>query len=132
MKNVVKEKLTQLIDDYGKQRSKVDNEKAKADLLNNEIKMLMEKHELDSFDGDNFSAKYIVQKREMWDEEALIKLMKSTDIKDIVKKKEYIDWDCLENAIYHDKLSKSVLMRMDKLRTIKETPTLRVSKLKEV
>ena len=75
--------------------------------------------------------KIVTQTRESFNEEAIIELLKENKKSaGIVKKKEYIDWDAMEDAIYKGKIDTKLVKEMDKFKTVTETPTLRISKKK--
>lgn len=126
----------EMIPEYGKQKQKLDALKKDVEKLNKLLKDVMVKNNLTEADYDGWQATYIVQKRESFNEDALIELL--TDALEpeyleslgIIKMKPVIDYDNLENAIYNDKLSKALLIDMDKTKTVKEVPTLRIKKLK--
>ena len=95
--------------------------------LNVQIKSLMQELKI----NERGPAKIVVQTRESFNEEAIIELLKENKKSaGIVKKKEYIDWDAMEDAIYKGKIDTKLVKEMDKFKTVTETPTLRISKKK--
>jgi hypothetical protein len=121
------EKLSQLLPVYEANKSEMDSYKKLVDKDNKEIKSIMLGAQLGEFIVDDIKASCSVSEREDFIEEALIAKLKEMKIRGIVKKKEYVDMDALENAIYNGKIDAALLADCQ---TKKEVVTLRVSKLK--
>lgn len=121
------EKLSQLLPVYEANKSKMDSYKKLVDKDNKEIKSIMLGAELREFVVDDIKASCSVSEREDFIEEALIAKLKEMKVRGIVKKKEYVDMDALENAIYNGKINAAALADCQ---TKKEVVTLRVTKLK--
>jgi hypothetical protein len=121
------EKLSQLLPVYEANKSKMDSYKKLVDKDNKEIKSIMLGAGLREFIVDDIKASCSVSEREDFIEEALIAKLKEMKVPGIVKKKEYVDMDALENAIYNGKVNAAALADC---RTKKEVVTLRVTKLK--
>lgn len=121
------EKLSQLLPVYEANKSKMDSYKKLVDKDNKEIKSIMLEAGLKEFVVDDIKASCSVSEREDFIEEALIAKLKKMKVPGIVKKKEYVDMDALENAIYNGKIDAAALADCQ---TKKEVVTLRVSKLK--
>lgn len=121
------EKLSQLLPVYEANKSEMDSYKKLVDKDNKEIKTIMLGAELGEFIVDDIQASCRVSEREDFIEEALIAKLKEMKIRGIVKKKEYVDMDALENAIYNGKIDAATLADCQ---TKKEVVTLRVTKLK--
>ena len=126
----VENELKELITDYVANKSVADDYKKIADKQNKEIKSLMLESNTDSIETDEWKATCTVSERETINEEMLLDIIHKnvSDDLGIVKTKEYVDFDALEHAIYNDKISKEVLMEIDKARESKEVVTLRVKK----
>lgn len=122
------EKLSQLLPVYEANKSEMDSYKKLVDKDNKEIKAIMLGAELGEFIVDDIKASCSVSEREDFIEEALIAKLKEMKIRGIVKKKEYVDMDALENAIYSGKIDAALLADCQ---TKKEVVTLRVSKVKK-
>ena len=125
--------LKELIDNYAHNKNELDSYKELCDKANKEIKDIMKENDLTSFDTDNYTAKLGVQERTKFDEDTAINILKnsglsSQDLKGIIKKKEYIDMDALESAIYHGKIMASDL---SKANSVTQVYTLKVSIKKE-
>lgn len=121
------EKLSQLLPVYEANKSEMDSYKKLVDKDNKEIKSIMLGAQLGEFVVDDIKASCSVSEREDFIEEALIAKLKEMKIRGIVKKKEYVDMDALENAIYNGKIDAALLADCQ---TKKEVVTLRVTKLK--
>lgn len=122
------ERLTELLPIYHKQKSEMDSIKKVVDKENAEIKTLMRESNLPEFVAGDIKATCSMSERRNFIEEALIEKLKDMKVRGIVKKKEYVDMDALENAIYHGKVDAAALASCQ---TIKEVVTLRVSKVKK-
>ena len=128
------EKLNELVPHYGEVKSSMDRFKKLCDADNKEIKMIMTDLALQHFTAGGYKVVRSVQERETMDEELLLELLRDIPevrINNIIKTKEYVDFDALESAIYNDKLPKSVLLEIDKARVITPVTSLRVSKIKQ-
>ena len=125
----MKTKLEKLIPEYAKNKAFLDDYTNICKKQNAEIKKIMSKSKLDKYEADGYKVTYSETEREKFNEEKLLELAHAKNIK-IIKKKEYIDFDLLENLIYNNKISKEVLMEIDKYRETSVTVTLRISKTK--
>ena len=122
------EKLSQLLPVYEANKSEMDSYKKLVDKDNKEIKSIMLGAELREFVVDDIKATCSVSERQDFIEEALIEKLKDMKVSGIIKKKEYVDMDALENAIYNGKVDAAALASCQ---TTKEVVTLRVSKVKK-
>jgi hypothetical protein len=122
------EKLSQLLPVYEANKSEMDSYKKLVDKDNKEIKSIMLEAGLREFVVDDIKATCSVSERQDFIEEALIAKLKEMKVPGIVKKKEYVDMDALENAIYNGKIDAAALANCQ---TKKEVVTLRVSKIKK-
>lgn len=128
------EKLDELVPKYGEEKSVMDRYKKLCDMDNKLIKELMEDLALQHYTSDGYKVTRSVQERESMDEELLLSLLKDfpeVQIHNVIKTKEYVDFDALEAALYKDALPKEILLAIDKARTIKYVTTLKVSKVKK-
>lgn len=123
--------LSVLIPLYAHNKQEQDRYKKLCDKQNTEIKSAMTKAELSTFEVDGYTASLSVSKRENIIEDKLIELLKENKIRGIVKKKEYIDMDALEKALYAGKIPAELVASMDNCKTYKEISTLRVTKIKK-
>lgn len=128
------EKLDELVPKYGEEKSVMDRYKKLCDMDNKLIKELMEDLALQHYTSDGYKVTRSVQERESVDEDLLLSLLKpfpEVQVHNIIKTKEYVDFDALEAALYKDALPKEVLLEIDKARTVKLVTTLKVSKVKK-
>jgi len=123
-------RLDELIPQYAINKSELDAYKKLCDKENAEIKSIMKDLALQKYEAGEYKATYTISKRETMDEEILLEVAHQFGIPEIVKTKEYIDFDALENAIYNGKISPEILTEMDRARSVKEVVTLRISKNK--
>ena len=124
------EELEILIPQYAMNKSELDGYKKICDNENARIKELMLQLELNEAEAGGYVAKRTVSKRESMNEEMLLEIAHQYGIPEIVKTKEYIDFDALENAIYNGHISKEVLEVIGTARETKEVITLKVTKVK--
>ena len=122
------ERLSELLPVYQANKSEMDSYKKLVDKDNKEIKTIMLDSKLDEFIVDDIKATCSVSERQDFIEEALIEKLKDMKMRGIIKKKEYVDMDALENAIYNGKVDAAALASCQ---TTKEVVTLRVSKVKK-
>ena len=113
-----------------------DLEKEYKDLAsaeNTKIKTAMENldiTECESSDG-TMIAKVSEQKKESFREDELIAFLKENGVADdIVKTKEYIDFDALEDALYKEKIPADIVQHMNDYKDVTITKVLRISKKK--
>ena len=122
--------LDTLIPQYAQNKADLDSYKKICDEENKRIKAIMENYALQHCEAGGYKAVYTVQKRESMNEDKLLEIAHQYGIPEIVKTKEYIDFDALESAIYNGHISQDILLEMDKAKETKEVVTLRVSKIK--
>ena len=127
MKNTNQEqaykKLEELIPIYKQNKTEADSYKKICDSYNTEIKKIMVDNDLTSFSVDGIKATCTKAYREEFIEEALIQKIKSLKVKGVIKTKEYVDMEALENAIYNGELNAAELASCQ---TSKEVITLRI------
>lgn len=126
--------LKELVKSYGEMKQIVDDYKKPIEEANKEIKSIMSERGLSNFESGGFKAKYSVSVSEDFDETKLIDVIKDTlepgELKQlgIIKTKEYVDMEVLENAIYNGIIPAS---KLQSCKTRKETPRLTITKIKE-
>ena len=130
--------LDTLIPQYAENKAELDSYKKICDKENAEIKSVMADFALQHYEAGGYKATYSVSQRESMNEEMLISMftsvpgfVKVAEQYGIVKTKEYIDYDALENALYNNAMSNDQVIEMNKAREVKEVVTLRVTKVKE-
>ena len=125
------EKLDKLVPQYAQTKQQADIYKKQSDKENAEIKSIMTSLALQHYEAGGYKVVRSVQKRESINEEQLIEIAHKYNIPDVIKTKEYIDFDALEKAIYDGNISQDVLLEMDKAKDVKHVVQLRISKLEE-
>lgn len=123
--------LDTLIPQYAMNKAELDGYKKICDKENAQIKSIMKDFVVDKYEAGGYKASYSVSTRETMNEDRLLEIAHNFGIPEIVKTKEYIDFDALEKAIYDGKISKEILLEMDKAKEVKEVVTLRITKVKK-
>lgn len=123
--------LDKLIPQYVANKNELESYKKICDKENAQIKAIMKDFVVTGYEAGGYKASYIVSKRETLNEEKLLEIAHQLGISEIVKTKEYIDFDALEKAIYDGKISDDILLEMNKAKEVKEVVTLRVTKIKQ-
>ena len=122
-------KLTNLVNDYIFNKDREKEFKDLASAQNTEIKVIMNEMKLDKFETDNGKVTLSERKSEDFIEDKLITFLKDRNLSDgIVKTKEYVDFDALESAIYHEKISGDNLKDMAECKEVKVTQVLRINR----
>ena len=123
-----KEKLQELVSHYYLNKNEADSYKKIAEKDNAAIKEIMlQEHLPEITTADGIKATCSISEKESFVEDALIEKIKSLGVKGIVKKKEYVDMEALENAIYNGKLNAAELASCQEK---KQIVTLRVGRAK--
>ena len=123
------ELLNLAIEKFYVDKLELDNFKKSTEKYNKEIKDLMQKLNTTEHVTDNgLVAKMSVQKRESFNEDLLLSKIRSLEVPGIIKSKEYVDMDALENAIYNGELDATELASC---RVTKEVITLKVNERKD-
>ena len=123
--------LEQLIPQYAQNKSELDSYKKICDKENARIKELMQESRETKKTAGGYTATYIVSTRDTMNEEKLLNIAHKYNIQDIIKTREYIDFDALENAIYKGQIIQPALLEMETAKESKEVVTLRITKAKK-
>ena len=122
----MEENLNELILGYYNEKQELDKSKKIVDEYNKEIKEGLTELGVDEFaTRDGLVAKVSTQKRESFNEPALIEKLLELDIKEAVELVPQINWDKVEDLIYNGKLDAAELTPY---KEIKEVKVLKVSK----
>lgn len=124
---LLEENLKELIRLFYEDKQQLDEYKKSTDEYNKNIKDLMGKLDTTEFESDDLIAKIGVQNRESFNEPKLIEKLKELNIEGVIKTREYVDMDALENVIYNGLLDASELTPCKEVKTV---TTLKVSKKK--
>ena len=122
-------RLASLVSDYifNKDREKEFKDAASAE--NTEIKAIMNELSISKFATEDGSVSLSERVTEDFIEDKLITFLKTRNLADdIVKTKEYVDFDALESAIYHEKIVGDDLRDMAECKSVKTTQVLRINK----
>lgn len=123
--------LDELIPAYAVNKERLNNFDKLCKEQNSKIKAIMQDFVVPVYKTHDYTATYSVSTRESMNEERLLEIAHQFGIPEIVKTKEYIDFDALEKAVYDGKISDEILLEMDKAKEVKEVVTLRVKKAKK-
>ena len=82
-------------------------------------------------EGDTSRVVLSYSHKDVYDEEEVIDILKKAGFKEIVKIKEYIDFDALEAALYNEKLPKDVLKKIAEHKHDVATARLNIRKSKK-
>lgn len=132
----MKDRLLQLIPEYGNHKAELDEIDKICKAENAEIKRIMSEEGIDSLSAGGYKVSYSVSERQTMNEAKLLELLhryikNSDNIPGIIKTREYVDMDALESAIYNGAIPKEVIIEMDNCREKKQVATIRVSKEKK-
>ena len=124
----VRESLESVINTYYEANQIFSEAKQNRDLYNSAVKELLNNNNLKSYlTDDGCKASLSVTEKVTFDEEKMIEYLKPFNIPGLIKTKEYVDMDVLEDALYHNNIDAEKLAPFRKVST---TETLRVSKVK--
>ncbi len=131
------EELTELVDSYGKNKDILKQYKDQTDKENADIKKAMKqlcvanKEGKRSYNTDKFVVTLSVTDKSVMNEDKLITWLKKNKLsKGIIKKKEYVDSNELESAIYNGLITQEQLIDMESCKDVVTQDILRISKNK--
>ncbi len=122
--------LQQLIPQYGNHDLELKELKKVCDSEKDEIKKQMLEQNLYTETYGGFKVTNTVSKRTSFDEERAMEILKSNGITDVIKTREYLDMDALENKLYEGTVPKEVILLLDGCRNETEVVTLKCTKVK--
>lgn len=122
--------LQELIPVYAENKSEMDSYKKLVNRDNALIKELMQEQKITETEVDGWQAKITAKKSESFNEDKLLAIAKERNL-DIIRTKEYVDTDVMEELIYNGVITKDDLLEIAKAKEIKETIELRVKKIKK-
>lgn len=114
----LKDTLSTLIPSYKQHKTELKDLAEISDSENAKIKEYMESLKINRFVAGDWVAAVSDSKRESFNEPKLIELLKALDVKGIIKKKEYVDMDALENAIYNKEIDAAAIMSAKETKVI--------------
>ena len=126
-----KETLEELIPVYGEQNTQCNALKKVVADLNTKIKAAIHAEGRENTDIiiNGWKCTLSVSEDTKVNEEMLLEILKSNKIP-VIKTREYVDFDELEKLMYAGKVSKKVLLEMDKCNESVVKETLRCSRVK--
>lgn len=123
--------LEELIPLYGQQNTECNALTKKVKELNGKLKEAIKEQSKENQDivVEGWKCKLTVEYKSDMNEERLLEFVKKNNIP-VVKQKEYIDFEMLEDLIYKEQVPKDVVLEMNSCmdKNIKEV--LRISKVK--
>ena len=124
-------KLEELVVTYALNKNELDSYKKICDRENAEIKARMAELDMNEVLAGDYVAKLTIQKRETMDEDMLLEVLRNNNYTNVIRTKEYVDMDLLEREIYNGNVDKDTLVAMQKCKSVKEVPTLKIVKAKK-
>lgn len=122
--------LSELVEKWGSKKKMLDPLSKDVKSYGDEIKNIMVKEQIDESRSGDFVACLSFQTKEEVNEEGIIEYLKN-NVKNAgkyIKKVEVLDWDAIENAMYNQTITKEQMLEIDKFRTVKKTPVLKMGK----
>lgn len=123
--------LDELIPVYVENKADLDRIEKICKSQNAEIKKQLEDLGEDEYTAGGYVVKRTVSERESMNEERLLEMMKKHNVPNVIKTREYVDMDALENYLYNNELSDEMAADLNSCREIKEVVQLRISKEKK-
>ena len=123
--------LDELIPVYAENKADLDQIEKVCKTQNAEIKKYMEELGEDEHTAGGYTVKYIVSERESMNEERLLEMMKKHNVPGVIKTKEYVDMDALENYLYNVVMSDEMAADLNSCREVKQVVQLRIGKEKK-
>lgn len=98
----VKIQLENLVTQYHESNQRLKSLESSTELLKATLKTLLNENELTKFETTNgIKVSLTTSSKITFDDELLLEFAKQTEIPELVKTKEYVDMNILEDAIYH-------------------------------
>lgn len=120
-----KKEFDSMVDDYVIAKKKEQEASKVTKTLGSQIKKYLAEDNLTSYSTEDSSISIQSRSSVSFDEENLIKYLKeSGKARGLVKKKEYIDYDALESAIYRGKLDEESVKALEQFKITKISQAL--------
>lgn len=123
------EKLDELVPQYALNKGEYDSYKAIVDEEKEQIKDLLLHVGEKKHTAGGYTVTRSVSVKETWDEDKLLEVAKKHKIP-VIKTKQYVDMQALEDYLYDHELSPEGAVDLGKCRTKNEVVALRLSKAK--
>ena len=134
----LEEELETLIPAYGSLDFELKNIKKKADGFKERIKTIVKSLGVKTYRAEDYEITYTEAERVSIKEDKLLirlkEIVANKDLKEfegLIKTKEYVDMDVLENLLYHNKFDEAEISSISSCQEIKNIPTLKVKKVKK-
>lgn len=134
----LEEELETLIPTYGSLDFELKNIKKKADGFKERIKTIVKSLGVKTYRAEDYEITYTEAERVSFKEDKLLirlkEIVANKDLKEfegLIKTKEYVDMDVLENLLYHNKFNEAEISSISSCQEIKNIPTLKVKKVKK-
>ena len=134
----LEEELETLIPTYGSLDFELKNIKKKADGFKERIKTIVKSLGVKTYRAKDYEITYTEAERVSFKEDKLLIRLKeivankdSKEFEGLIKTKEYVDMDVLENLLYHNKFDEAEISSISSCQDIKNIPTLKVKKVKK-
>ena len=122
---ISKSEFDNMVDDYVVAKMKEQEAGKVTKVLGPQIKKYLAEDNLTNYDTADSSVSVQIRSSVSFDEESLIDYLKSSGLsRGLVKRKEYVDFDALESAIYRGKLSEEQIKELDKFKIERTTSAL--------
>ena len=133
MEQEQEKKLISLVNTFAENKEDMNHLKEVCDRQNAEIKEIMNAENISKFSTDEFTASYTVKQTTKVNDEKVLMVLLQTNAEifrelGIIKSKEYVDSEALENAIYNSLIDKELLAKIKDCSTTTATPTLTVKR----
>ena len=122
--------LEELIPQYGENNASYNSLKKVVAEESAQIKEIMKECKLDEKSVGSWTAKLTVKKSESFNDEKLLGIIKQFGLHNIIKTKEYVDMDAMEEAIYSGTITQDMLLEISKAKEVKESVALTIKKKK--
>ena len=134
----LEEELETLIPTYGSLDFELKNIKKKADGFKERIKTIVKSLGVKTYRAEDYEITYTEAERVSFKEDKLLIRLKEIvankdpkEFEGLIKTKEYVDMDVLENLLYHNKFDEAEISSISSCQEIKNIPTLKVKKVKK-
>lgn len=134
----LEKELETLIPTYGSLDFELKNIKKKADGFKERIKTIVKSLGVKTYRAEDYEITYTEAERVSFKEDKLLirlkEIVANKDLKEfegLIKTKEYVDMDVLENLLYHNKFNEAEISSISSCQEIKNIPTLKVKKVKK-
>ena len=119
--------LEKLVTEYAEVKKQENEISKRSKELNAKIKKIMQTDDIDEVETSSGTARLQERKSEKFDEENLIEFLKASGkARGLVKKKEYLDFDALESAIYREKFDQETLAKLNDFKIVNTTYALTI------